>query len=265
MNDLRIYVISLAKNNPRRARLADAMAPLGRPYEVFDAVDGRDGLDPSLEPELDRMATARTMRNHISDGEFACALSHRNVQARFLDSGSEWALVLEDDVILDARVGRLLADGGYRTAPMLLLYHANAWVRGKGVPIAGTESCAIAVAPWMSRSIRKPIAGENPAAPLAFLPYGAAGYTMNRSVARRLVEAQSPIRAVADWPIDLASVGAHALVPGIVSHPSYDSVPSALVPIRTTPAPLMSLAKKIWIRAYWRRKWSKLRGARRVS
>ena len=264
-SDLRIYVISLAENNTRRSGLDEMMAHLGQHYEILDAVDGRDGLDSSLEAEIDREAAARIMRYHMSDGCFACALSHRKAHERFLDSDGEWALFLEDDAILDARIGKFIAAGSYRAAPMMLLYHAKAWVLGKGAPVVGTESRSIPLAPHITQSIRSPVAGESRTAPMHFFPQGTVAYTINRFAAQSLVEAQSPVCASADWPIDLATLGAQALVPPIVDHPPFESVVSHLESDRAVPPPLLPLIEKMFIPAYWRRKWSKLRGARKVS
>lgn len=264
-SDLRIYVISLARNNPRRRGLDETMAHLDHHYEIFDAVDARDGLDPSLEAEVDRKAAARTMRLHVSDGSFACALSHRKAHERFLDGDGEWALLLEDDAILDVRIGGFIAAGSYRIAPMMLLYHTKAWVLGRGTPIPDTESRSIPLAPHITQSIRSPVAGESRMAPLPFFPHGTVAYTINRFAAKSLVEAQSPVCAHADWPMDLSTLGAQALVPPIVGHPPDDFASSQLESKRAAPSPLLPLIERLFVPAYWRRKWSKLRGARRVS
>ena len=87
MKDLRIYVVSLAKNNPRRAGLAEALAPLGRPYEIVDAVDGRRGLGKAWESEIDREEASRREGYCLTDGELACSLSHRIAWERFLRAG----------------------------------------------------------------------------------------------------------------------------------------------------------------------------------
>ena len=268
MNDLQIYVISLAKNNPRRDRLTEAFAPLGQPYEIFDALDGRGGLDPALEPEIDRKAAAQTMRRQMSDSEFACALSHRKVMERFLDGNGKWSLIMEDDIILDARIGRFLAEGGYRSAPLLLLHHRLAWILGDGIPIAGIESLAFRLAPSIPHSFCSPLPGNSFAAPTAFLPNSTAAYIVNRSIAQCLVEAHSPIRSVADWPIDIAKQGAHAVVPAIVTinkslNSAIEPTLDALLP--PLPRGKIPLSKKIFMSVYWGRKWSKLRGARQIE
>ena len=240
MDDLRIYVISLAKENPRRSQLAEAFAPLCQSYEVVDAVDGRGGLDPKWEHELDRIETNRRTRKQVSNAEFACALSHRMTQERFLNSNGEWALILEDDMILDARISGFLAECSYRTAPMLLLHHSNARVLGKGTHLPGTKSRMV---------------------PLALSPFGTTAYTVNRPIAQCLVTAQKPVRYLGDWPIDLASVGAKAVVPAIVDHPHRDATLSTLAPNRSKPVRSLSIFLSF---SYLKRKWKKLR-ARKVS
>ena len=251
MKDLRIYVVSLAKNNPRRAGLAEALAPLGRPYEIVDAVDGRRGLDKAWESEVDREEASRREGYRLTDGELACSLSHRIAWERFLRSDGEWALVLEDDAILDERIGRFLDAGSYRAAPMLLLHHLEALALGRGAIAAGTESRAVRLANTPSRTT---------------------AYTINRSIAQCLIEAQSPVRSLADFPIDLHLAGARALVPMIVEHPPFDIVPSELEFERSeaisaapapTKAPRQSLSR-IFNFAYWKRKRAK-HFARKVS
>lgn len=244
MKDLRIYVISLAKNNPRRVGLKKVLTQLGGPHEIVDAVDGRDGLSTTVERELDRAEANRRARRQVTDAELACSLSHRIAWERFLRSDGEWALVLEDDAILDARIGRFLAAGSYRAAPMLLLHHRNARVLGRGSIIAGTESRleALACSPWRSTA-----------------------YTINRPVALRLIEEQSPVRSLADWPIDIASVGAQALVPEIVGHPPQGAASSVLeIDRRKSIARQLPNLSRMLTFAYWRRKWIKLR-AKKVS
>ena len=42
--DVILYVISLPKDNPRRAQIAGALDNLGLTAQFIDAVDGRNGL-----------------------------------------------------------------------------------------------------------------------------------------------------------------------------------------------------------------------------
>ena len=122
-------------------------------------------------------------------------------------------------------------------------------ILGDGVPIAGIESLAFRLAPSMPHSICSPIAGERFAAAMAFLPLSTAAYVVNRSIAQRLVQAQSPIRSVADWPIDIAKLGAHAAVPAIVAfdeslHSNIEPTHSAIESTRNPLTPPLPLSKK---------------------
>ena len=241
MQDLRIFVISLADDNPRRGQIGARLTELGLRFELVDAVDGRRGLSDADAAEIDREASVKIAQRQLLDGEFAAALSHRRVYERFLASDVQWALVFEDDAILDDRLVRFVESGGYRAAPLLLLHHLNARVLGEGAIVAGCESKAFE---------------------LAVSPFRAAAYTLNRSVATKLVAAQTPVRNIADWPLDISQVGARALVPEIVGHPVVNEANSALEASR-----IKKRVRSFWDLvnlAYIRRKWRKLR-AKKVS
>lgn len=78
--------------------------------QVFDAVDGK------AMPEADLVACYSEVALHkppypfrLGVGEIACFLSHRAIWRRMVDDGIDFALILEDDVEMDAaQVGRVL-------------------------------------------------------------------------------------------------------------------------------------------------------------
>ena len=51
-----IIVLSLDGEDARRAPLLERLAALGLPFEVFIGIDGRKGLPPRWEAEIDRNA-----------------------------------------------------------------------------------------------------------------------------------------------------------------------------------------------------------------
>lgn len=239
MTPIPIYVISLADRNPRRAPIEARLAALNLSAQIVDAIDGRGGLPSVWEDHVDRIGAAKRMQRPMSDAELACALSHRMVQDRFLSTDAAHALILEDDVILDDRLPRFLESGGAQDAPITLLHHLNARVMGRAKSVAGF-----------------------PAYRLALTPFRAAAYTVNRSAAQALITAQSPVRAVADWPLDLPDLCALALVPEIVGHPPADPRTSALEGARVKRR--SRAIADLLTPAYLRRKWRKAR-SRKVS
>ncbi len=238
MQDLRVYVISLAEGNPRRAAFLRQLDALGVQAEVLDAVDGRNGLPDVWCESVDRTAAARVMQRSMTDAEFACALSHRLAQEAFLASDAEWALVMEDDVLLDNRLPCFLRAGGYRTAPILLLCHLNARVMSADRPVPGCDS---------------------PALRLALSPFRAAAYTMNRTAAAHLVAAQCPVTSVADWPLDLADLDGHVLLPELARHPVAEQNKSSLDAgrIRHRQRSLRSYLSLGYLRRKWRKAMSR--------
>ena len=97
-NAIPVFVVSLPDCIDRREVIARALHHLGIEFEFVDAVDGRHGLDPQYEDQIDRVATRRAGRI-LSDAEFACALSHISVYQRIVLENIAYALILEDDAV----------------------------------------------------------------------------------------------------------------------------------------------------------------------
>jgi tetratricopeptide (TPR) repeat protein/GR25 family glycosyltransferase involved in LPS biosynthesis len=81
------YLINLASDADRLARVSARLSRLGVPFERFAA------LPP---PKAD----ARYWDPHLKAGIAGCAASHRAVLQLILDRGQERALIFEDDVVL---------------------------------------------------------------------------------------------------------------------------------------------------------------------
>lgn len=97
-SDMKAYVINLARSPERRTSIRAQLEDLNAPYEIIQALDGRDLdlndgrlVDPAFVGE-------RSFRPGIA----GCALSHLRVYHKALMDGSRVSLVLEDDAILPA-------------------------------------------------------------------------------------------------------------------------------------------------------------------
>ena len=68
-------------------------------YEFFEAVDGReiDLTDPGVRAII---APSFLSKSSFRPGNAACALSHLGVYKNIIADGLDWALVMEDDVIV---------------------------------------------------------------------------------------------------------------------------------------------------------------------
>ncbi len=200
-----IFVLTMHGDEARRAPLVAWLEAQGFEYELFFGVDGRDGLAPEWEPGIDRDAAARRLGRRMGDGEFACALSHQEIYRDVLDRGLPGAVVLEDDAVPGAGFARFMANRGYATAGMILLDHSNTRVRrGSGIDLGHG------------------VTGR----PVTMSPFLTTGYTVSASVAADLRRLSLPISFTADWPCDLARVGAVAAWPRLIGHPDADPAQS---------------------------------------
>jgi GR25 family glycosyltransferase involved in LPS biosynthesis len=172
-----IFCISLPDATDRRAYVQAQARRLGLTgLRFLDAVDGRgDRADEfSHAGAYDDAVAMATEGRHLSASEIAVALSHRSAWEQISVAPQPYALVLEDDAILNAsRLDSLdttsLPDGW--DACIL-----EAWLRGK--PPAGH------------------IAGN--AYDLSSYKGGAGGYLLSRAGARKLVAVSLPVSHPAD-------------------------------------------------------------------
>lgn len=98
----RTYLINLARSADRRSHMVRQFAKASMPYEIIEAVDGRL-LDLS-EPQFSYAA----YDSNLTAGAFGCALSHFKTYQKILNDGRDFALILEDDVLLPTDLKELV-------------------------------------------------------------------------------------------------------------------------------------------------------------
>lgn len=235
-----ILIISLERSPERRQTIAAALDGLDLPFRFVDAVDaGRDALAPVAGAEEIR---ARTHRD-LSQGEIACALSHRKAYETFLASDAGHAVFLEDDALPTPAFARFTREGGHERHPMVLYFHSGARVlRGPGAPAGPGHS--------LYR--------------LAMSPNGAVAYSLDRASAHALLQANTPVACKADWPMDLAALGALVTVPPMVGHPDRAADPGQSLLAAGRPRSGRPRFGRFFTPAYYRRKLIKLT-TRKVS
>lgn len=92
-----IFVISLPFRADRRANIAKQFAQVNLPYILIDAVHGK-------ELELNQVSErilSPTAKKYLSTGSLGCALSHLSVWQEMQKQALDYALIFEDDVVLD--------------------------------------------------------------------------------------------------------------------------------------------------------------------
>jgi len=199
---LPVYVLSLAGCEARRAPLLRSLHDLGFEPEVVFGIDGRAGLAPEHEARIDRAMAAQRARRELTDGEFACALSHQAIYSRLLADGHDRAVVLEDDAIVDGRLVQALEDLREVEFDLVLLAHKNARVR-RGSDHHLREGSVL----WEVVNI----------------PELNIGYVISSSGARKIMHRSIPISYTADWPCDVSGLRTYAVSPQPIARPSTNA------------------------------------------
>lgn len=239
-----VIILSLEDATERRAPLIKAFQAHGVPYEIWHAIDGREGLPPEYESLIDRPAARRNLGRDMGNAEFACALSHHFIYRDILKRDLELAVILEDDAIVDDRFFRFLPTIQVPACDLLLLDHMRALVR---------------------RTDRLKFADGGMGYRCMSSPWLTTGYVITRDGAQKLVDQILPISEPADWPTDIIAMRTYALAPRLVDHPDIKSSVSDIRPERPPVESLASRRKRRTSRrflrlSYWRKTYHKRLG-----
>lgn len=177
---MRTYVINLARSHDRRAHITAELAKAGLDYDIVTAVDGRE-LDLS---DADMVAPSFADEIVCPAGSAGCALSHLRVYRKIISDGLDRALVLEDDAVLPAGIGRLADAIGERMSG------AEAALLSYDSP----EPCLMSREGVVSLS-----AGRVLALPLdVSQPRSTGAYVITREACERMLKNLPPVRVQAD-------------------------------------------------------------------
>lgn len=152
-----ILMINLRRRLDRLAFMTDQLENCGLSFERIEAVDF---LERDLEPTTPA----------LSGPEHACALSHRKAWVRFLESGQQRCLILDDDVILSEKLKPFLDDPSNIPAGVDLLRLETMFMRTLLGPPKACRSM---------RSLKIHRMHSN--------HFGTAAYVISRAFAERLV------------------------------------------------------------------------------
>jgi GR25 family glycosyltransferase involved in LPS biosynthesis len=130
---MKLFVLSLKNSVERRKLMIDCLSSLKIEFEFIDAIVGTNVALDIIE-ENNRSIFTKGLDNFCSDlnsGEIGCSLSHLAIARRIIDEDYPYAVVLEDDVILDnsfielinGKLDRQLKDSG--TDLMLIGFHRS--------------------------------------------------------------------------------------------------------------------------------------------
>ena len=134
-----IYVISLKRAKERRIYIKKHLDALNLEYLIVDAVDGKLENENNLFLHAN-MERVRQSPYWLTKGAIACALSHKKVYDLFVESNYDFALVLEDDVVLPQNILSILNDtiSVIGCDDVVLLYYAA--LRGATLSTSTTKN-----------------------------------------------------------------------------------------------------------------------------
>jgi glycosyl transferase family 25 len=181
MDRLRTWVINLDRAPERLARISAQLQRLQLDFERIPAVDAR-ALSAEQRAALDEAGYRRRHGMSPLGGELGCYLSHVAAMDRFLQSSAEFALVLEDDVLLHDSLPAVLKG---------LMAHPARWDMVKLSAVhSGTPVAVLALAP-----------GHDLAVMLSRCT-GSSAYIVNRRAARAYSRGLLPMRLPYDHVFD---------------------------------------------------------------
>ncbi|WP_017444656.1 glycosyltransferase family 25 protein [Gayadomonas joobiniege] len=97
----KVFLINLDSSQDRYAFMAKQLTALAIPFERVAAVDGRI-LSKS---EIDAVYSTKQNQNRyfkpLNNGEIGCYLSHRLIWQKIIGQNLPWAIILEDDSIIN--------------------------------------------------------------------------------------------------------------------------------------------------------------------
>lgn len=207
---IRVFVISLPDCFDRRKKITRNLKFLGIPFEFIDAIDGRNGLLPEYENQINRVEAV--LRGRMpSDAEFACALSHVKVYRRIVDEKIPWSLILEDDAIPQKDLVQFLQIEHWKNVQFTQLVE-------NGMPLYVIKKSRKRVFGNYNSYLYS--IGHNP-------PAGAYGYIISKKAAQFIFENGVPVTNEADWPYCISRLiqkkEFRIIYPPLIHHPEDNS------------------------------------------
>jgi len=100
MQQMPIYIIKMP-NSHRNPGLAKSLNALNLTFQIQEAVVGKNLTSEQIVKNVNLRGCDARLGYRISKSLIGCGLSHRESYKKFLGTGSEWALILEEDVVIE--------------------------------------------------------------------------------------------------------------------------------------------------------------------
>lgn len=181
---MQVFVINLERSTARRKLMTQQLAAQGIEFEIIKATDGAELTDSYLTQICDFEQLAKSP-HLLRKGVYGCLLSHYSICQRLLTDDIPYALILEDDVVLQPNLKKLLADieKNVKQGEVILLFSQNNYMltlfsQQQSITLADGHQLVYPIEPWALGS--------------------AAAYVITQEAARGLVNFLLPIRHAAD-------------------------------------------------------------------
>lgn len=196
-----IYLcINLPQSEDRRCSISEQAQKIGLDVQFVEAIAGKD-LPPHV-PDYDREERLKRYSYDLTPNEIACVLSHRKALCAFLESKAEYAVIMEDDALLDPNIKEGVSE---------IIQQLHGW---EAVKLYEDAECTLY--PLENNAEGVLVHAVMPRK----LLWGAVGWLYSRSAAKKLVEAMQTFSLAAD-----AQIGHILLEQGI---PSMGVTPSLI-------------------------------------
>jgi glycosyl transferase family 25 len=210
---MKVFVINLERSVERRASIKRQLDAQDIDFEIIKAVDGAVLTDEYLQTALNFEEIAK--RPYLMrKGAYGCALSHYAIYSKMVAEGIPYALILEDDVVIEQGFKNVI-----ETIPSKLLVNdvVLLFAQNNFMPIVFSE-----------QDTERLPKGHKIVYPMEPWALGsAAGYIITNEAARGLMQYVFPVREPADAWIafyrDKAIGNIRCIAPFLVKPAGFDS------------------------------------------
>jgi glycosyl transferase family 25 len=104
-----IFLINLDRSTERLKRAAQQIEATGSTFERISAVDGATLTSERIAEVFDAQTAKRRFQYDLTAGEIGCYLSHVKCWQRIIDDNLDYAIILEDDLLLDSKFSSVIS------------------------------------------------------------------------------------------------------------------------------------------------------------
>lgn len=211
---IKTYIINLPKEKERKKHVEEQLSAYVDSYldiEFIEAVDGRIMTEVEREQVFDSHKAFKRYGRKCKPGEIGCTLSHQQCYKTIANSDNDYALILEDDLIIN-----IINNAQWNIIQKVMDQTSNPTV----LLLSGSY--------WYSHVIKK--MSTDIKLVNVFDAYLTHAYLINKKAAQLLIESPSTFLAD-DWRyLKGKGIKLLAIHPHLISTAGLDSLPSIISP-----------------------------------